>query len=157
MFSFRKKYLPALICGQLTLLVLGIDQPTKHDILSNQNFESKTIKENEPNFRQSRSVMGITNPVLKALINTAIEVSTSSTKFRKFVKRGSVDDAVADFNKLQPKSLRVSMGTEETRGGFVGDTDVQLHIRKRWATILLYPKDAGAIRISYIEVFDSIQ
>ena len=122
--------------------------------MTDQKFNgSKTLGEKEPNFRRSRSVRGITSPILKALINTATEVSTSSVKFRKFVKHGSEGDAIADFYKLRPKSIRVSRGPEETHGsagGFVDGTDVQLRIRKRWPAILIYTKDAGAIKISYI-------
>ena len=135
-------------------MILGLDHPAKDNILTkHKDFESKIIREHEPNSRRSRSVRGITSPVLKALIDTAIEVPTSSTLYSKFEKYGGPGDAIADFYKMRPKGLRISLEPKETRGsagGFVDGTDVQLRLRKRWPTILIYTKDASAIKIRYL-------
>ena len=135
-------------------MILGLDHPAKDNILTKHNdFESKTIREHEPNSRRSRSVRGITSPVLKALIDTASEVPTSSTLYRKFEKHGGAGDAIADFYKMRPNDIRISLepkGTLGSAGGFVDGTDVQLRIRKHWPTILIYTKDAGAIKIKYL-------
>ena len=119
-----------------------------------EEIDQATSGSENLNLRRSRSVLGITSPVLKSLIKTATEIPTTSDNFRKFVKRGPAGDAIVDFYKLRPTKLKVTLEPESTRGsasGFVGDTDVQLRIRKRWPTILIYSKDVGPIKIVYLD------
>ena len=145
LYNFRKEHLSALIIGDLIILVLGITHAAEEIILTYPKVVGSTNLWHEvQNTRRSRSVLDITSPVLKSLIKTATEVPTASTKYRKFLKSGNARDAYADFYKLKPSKLKVNWDPDTTRAsasGFVGDTDVQLRIRKRWPTILIYHKD----------------
>ena len=140
--------------GDLLILVLGITDAAKDSKVTYQGIYQAISGSENLNLRRSRSVLGITSPVLKSLIKTATEIPTTSDRFRKFVKHGQAGDAIVDFYKLRPTKLKVTSEPESTRGsasGFVDDTDVQLRIRKRWPTILIYSKDVGPIRIVYVK------
>ena len=67
--------------------------------------------------RSFRSIHGITNPAIKALLKGAEEVSTASEKYRKFIKRGQVQTAIQDFNRLKWTSEveRVELKTNKGR------------------------------------------
>ena len=105
-----------------------------------------------PNARTTRSALGTTKAVIEALLRNAKEVPTSSTKYRKVVKHGTLQDAYADFNKLKSTTVfRESYVRKDSIQGFVGDTELRFQIKRRWPTILIYPKDSNPIKLIYID------
>ena len=123
----------------------GANEVREHKKISGEN----KFREHISNIRRSRSVPGIASPAIKALIKSAVEVHTTSKKYRKFIKEGKTQDAIADFNKLKP--YKVSK-RPETTAGFVGDAELLLKLSEsRRPTLLIFdPKSASAVKIVYL-------
>ena len=101
------------------------------------------------NIRWSRSVPGM----IRALINSAVEVPTKRQKYRKFIKQGSKLDAVADFEKLQPTNTQKQLYSTDA---FVGDVEVKLRFRdsvhnRRPSIEIIDPSGARPVKILYIK------
>ena len=108
------------------------------------------FREHISNIRRSRSVPGIANPAIKAFIKSAVEVPTTSQKYRKFMKEGNRQDAIADFNKLKPTNV---LQKRLTTGGFVGDAKLLLKLNPgRRPNILIFdPKSDSSVKIVYFK------
>ena len=81
-------------------------------------------------------------PLSKLSLKGAKEVSTTSQKYRKFIKRGQVKNAVEDLNRLK-----------WTGDGLVGDARVELRTNKGpRSTILVFdPNDYSPLKSVYLK------
>ena len=147
------------IVNLLILVLSGATLAVGDLHLSNQLYTPNRLTSNDireityvPNPRSSRAIFGTTSTAIAALIRNAKEVPTSSTKYRKLLKSGNLRDAYADFNKLKSTTVfRESYARKDAIHGFIGDTELRFQIRRRWPTILIYPKDADPFKLVYID------
>ena len=105
---------------------------------------------NKSNFRKARSAPGTR---IVALIKSAVEVPTKSKQYRRYMKHGSVSDAVEDFEKLKPTNVKRRLYSTDA---FVGDVELQLKkmdkSQYRQPSIKIsYPDGVGSIKIVYTE------
>ena len=90
--------------------------------------------------------------IVRAIMKGTIEAKTRSTRYRKFFKQGSDNDAISDFNGLKSKViLREPYGST----GYVGKTRIQLTIKDKtnsWLPTLQIsdPSMAKEIKIVYL-------
>ena len=125
--------------------VLALDD--KQQILQ-EITDGNNVKHDEPKLRMTRSMRDII-----ALIKSAAEVSTRSKQYRKFVKTGSVPDAIDDFMKLKPTGIKKRKFSTDA---WVGDVQIQLQktdiSQSRQPSIRIsYPGDVAAFKIVYQE------
>ena len=125
--------------------VLALDD--KQQILQEITDENN-IKHDEPILRMTRS-----NRAILALIKSAVEVPTQSKQYRKFVKTGSVTNAIDDFMKLNP--TRIRNGPFSTDAWF-GDVRIQLKRkdisqRRHPSITISHPGNVASIKIVYKE------
>ena len=133
-----------------TTHAVGDFHPSKQLYIPNR-LTSNDLREitHVPNLRFPRAVLGT---AVAALIRNAKEVQTSSTKYRKLLKRGTLQDAFDDFKMLKSSpDFKESYGMKNAIQFFVGDTELRFQIRRRWPTMLIYPKDTDAIKLIYID------
>ena len=102
------------------------------------------------NFRKARSSPGTR---IVALIKSAVEVPTKSKQYRRYMKHGSVSDAVEDFEKLKPTNVKRRLYSTDA---FVGDVELQLKkmdkSQYRQPSIKIsYPDGVGSIKIVYTQ------
>ena len=110
--------------------------------------EENNIQHDEPKLRMTRSARAII-----ALIKSAVEVPTSSKQYRKFVKTGSLQNAIDDFMELKPTHVREGYFSTDA---WFGDVQVQLQkgdvSQKDLPSIRIsYPGDVGSIKIVYTD------
>ena len=107
---------------------------------------------------QSRSISGITNKAIKALMKDASEVATGSQKYRKFVKLGTEIDAVTDFKAMKPADIHVNKRLFAV-DGFVGDSILTLKTKDktqmyRPSIMIADPKLKVPIKVVYMKTLD---
>ena len=126
--------------------ISGGNEVREHKKISGGN----KFREHISNIRRSRSVPGIANPAIKALIKSAVEVPTTSQKYRKFIKEGNTQDAIADFNKLNPTNV---VQRRFTTAGFVSDAELllKLNMGRRPNILIFDPKSASPVKIVYFK------
>ena len=151
------KHWPFFASVNLLILVLSGTTLAVGDLhSSNQLYIPNRLTSNDlreithvSNLRFARAVLGT---AIGALIRNAKEVQTSSTKYRKLLKRGTLQDAFDDFKMLKSSpDFKESYGMKNAIQFFVGDTELRFQIRRRWPTMLIYPKDTDAIKLIYID------
>ena len=108
--------------------------------------EENNIKHDEPILRMTRS-----NRAISALIKSAVEIQTQSKQYRKFVKKGSVTNAIDDFMKLKPTHIRKRLYSTEAYSG-----DVLITLRRKDTSQIRQPSitidqpgDVAPIKIVY--------
>lgn len=145
--SFGNMLITLWLAVGLSVLVLDVvhasdeEQPT---YLYKEILDENKISD----LRKSRSSPGRR---IAAFLRSAVEVSTKSKKFRRFVKQGSVSDAVEDFNQLNPTNVRKRRYSTDA---FVGDAHVKLQRLDRGQydqpTIeITYPQGIASFKIVY--------
>ena len=100
------------------------------------------------NFRDARSSLGTR---IAALMKSAVEVPTKSKQYRRYMKHGSVSDAVEDFEKLNPTNVKRRRFSTDA---FVGDVELKLKMmdksQYRQPSIKIsYPNGVGSFKIVY--------
>ena len=137
----------------LVCLVLVLDTPSAQtDDKKRPTYLEISSGNKQYNIRWSRSSPAIAKPAINALINSAVEVPTRFTTFRKIMKQGSISDAIEDFKNLNPTSITTRWFSTD---GFVGNVKVKLkfkdRIYSRWPSIIIRDSSgAKPIRIVYI-------
>ena len=138
----------------LVCLVLVLGTPSTHTADRKRPTYPEISGGNKlPNIRWPRSGPAIAKPAIKALINSAVEVPSLATTFRKMMKQGRVSDAIADFKNLKPTFVTKRWFSAD---GFVGDVEVKLQYKdlvysRRPSITILDSSGAKPITIVYVQ------
>ena len=123
-----------------------------HAADENRPINQEILGKNERlSLRWYRSVSVFAKPVIKAFINSAVEVPTRSQKFRKLIKQGSVSNAIADFKQLKPTNVKEGKySTVISSGGLNIMFRLRDHSNKHMPTIQISdPNGASSFKIFY--------
>ena len=140
-------------CSSLIILsVYALVSEAGFKVISYPADDRSDVESHVTGTRWSRSVPGIAEMAVRALLKGTKEVPTNSPVYtRKFLKQGSDLDAVNDFNSLNSKIVR-------TDGygaiGVIGDIKVKLRMFDgnhggRPTVQVLDPKRKNSVRIVY--------
>ena len=112
--------------------------------------DGNDVRSHVPVARSSRAVTGTGSAVLRYLLKGAKEVPTESPFNRKFLKQGTEDDAISDFNALNCKAVkRKSYGATGVKGNAI--VKLVLNDFSRSTIVVSDPNMAKSIKVIYIK------